>query len=462
MQVITPTANWYGLFLAVCTICWMSWVPVGTRYRDVGSGFLLGSTFLFRQLSGVLLAMGALVFLLLERPRSEERGGRELARAVIVVVGMGLGAYLAHATDALGWTLFGIWPFPVLVLAWRQTAARNKELAATASGLLLGAAIAAMPLVIYHAVHGSVGAWLSDTVGAATSLPRLAFMKLPGYALMMILAGRGLVFGGLAERLNGLLWLTLLVLAAALGVTFLRVVLRRSADTVMHPLPVIALFYSIVSVHYQITLYLFYAAGLSLSALLWQFTGRGKALRATALLCASVVAAIAVYYQAGMPLSRGLKGTVAGERLPVGTRLELDRAGIYVEREDAVRFKRVVDFIQSETGPSDTIFALPGESELYFLANRTNPFKFFNTALGIRSSAGLDSTIWVLKCRPPKLIFYNPEDKYNTAASARIAAFVRATYDSLTPLPPFQVFRRRNTVVGDVGTQAACHVPGSV
>ncbi|MGH7498442.1 MAG: hypothetical protein ACREL3_06275 [Gemmatimonadales bacterium] len=462
VQVISPTANWYCLFLAVCTICWLSWVPMGVRYRDAGTGFLLGATFLFRQLSGVLLAMGVLVFLLLEWPRSEEKGGRGLARAMIVVTGVGLAAYLAQGTDAVGWTLFGIWPFPLLVLAWRRTAARNRELAATAAALLLGAAASALPLIVYHTAHGSVGAWLADTFGAATSLPRLEFMKLPGYALTMILAGRGLGFGNAVERLNGFFWLTLLMLAAALGVTFLRVVLRGSADAVMHPLPVIGLFYSIVSVHYQITLYLFYTTGLCLSALLWQTTNRGKALRATALLSAAVLAAIAVYFQAGMPLSRGLKGTVAGERRPVATRLELDRAGIYVETEDAVRYKRVVDFIRAETEPSDTIFALPSEAELYFLAKRTNPFKFFNTALGIRSDADLDSTIQILKCRPPKLIFYNPEDKYNTAASTRIAAIVRATYDSLTPLPPFQVFRRRNAAAVAAGAQAACRAPGSV
>src|SRR5215213_2289893 len=67
IQFLNPTANWYTLFLAVLTVAWLSWSPAGPVSRDVVTGLLVGSTFLFRQLSGVFLASGVLVFLLLER-----------------------------------------------------------------------------------------------------------------------------------------------------------------------------------------------------------------------------------------------------------------------------------------------------------------------------------------------------------------------------------------------------------
>jgi hypothetical protein len=300
---------------------------------------------------------------------------------------------------------------------------------------------------------------MGDILGAAVSLPRLDFVKRPGYLIMAVDAIRGLLFGGVAERLNGIFWIGVLLLTALLGVTSLRSLVDRSAPANVHPLPVVALFYALVSVHYQVPIYLFCAAGLSLTALLWLATEPGRASRAPALWSAAILAVIAVYYQAAMPLSRGLEGIVAGERRPV-TRLQLPRAGLYVDPDDATRYSRLVRFIQQETLPGDTILALPSRAELYFLAKRTNPFRFYNAALGIRSSADLDSVLQVVRCRPPKLVFYDSSDKYNTAASARVGEFVRARYETLPPLPPFQVFRRRPTSSSSGGDRAACDHPG--
>jgi 4-amino-4-deoxy-L-arabinose transferase-like glycosyltransferase len=70
IQFLNPTANWYALFCTVVTIAWLSWSQAGRASRDVVTGMLLGTTFLFRQLSCVFLASGVLVFLLLENPRS--------------------------------------------------------------------------------------------------------------------------------------------------------------------------------------------------------------------------------------------------------------------------------------------------------------------------------------------------------------------------------------------------------
>jgi hypothetical protein len=116
----------------------------------------------------------------------------------------------------------------------------------------------------------------------------------------------------------------------------------------------------------------------------------------------------------------------------------------------------VIELTQQETRPGDTIFVLPTNAELYYLSRRTNPFRFYNTALGIRSSADLDSAIHMLKCQPPKLVFYDPEDKYNTPASERIAAFVQGRYQRLASIPPFQVFRRMSDRSPDNGGEPSC------
>jgi hypothetical protein len=448
VQFLNPTANWYCLFIATATIGWLRWVPAGSVRRDVGSGFLVASTFLFRQPSGVLLGMGVVVFLLLQWPHPPgENGehGRGLAHAVLLVIGAGLAVYLARTTDGVGWILLGMWPFPILLHAWRRTAAPNKELFRTLCTLTIGAAIAVAPLITYHLVHGSLGVWIADVFGAAVSLPSLPFLERPGYLLMVMLACRGLAFGGAAERINAVFWLGLLLVTALLGIALLRVLARRPPGSHLHPLPVVALFYAVVSVHYQIPIYLFYTAGLSLAALLWCNTGGTNATRAPVLWSTAVLSVVAVYYQAAMPASRGLQGIVAGERRASATPLRLARAGLYVEREDAARYHRIIEFIEQQTQPGDTILALPSDAELYFLADRRNPFRFYNTALGVRSSGQLDAALLTLKCHPPKLVFYRAIDKYNTVASERMISLIHKSYESLTPLPPFEVFRRTRT-----------------
>ncbi len=132
-----------------------------------------------------------------------------------------------------------------------------------------------------------------------------------------------------------------------------------------------------------------------------------------------------------------------GERRFPATPLPSPVAGIYVDAADAQLYQSLLRLIERETQPGDTIFVLPTNAELYFLGRRVNPFRFYNTAVGISSAAALDSVLQVIRCRPPKLVLYDPSDKYNTAASLRIAGALGARYEKLAPVPPFEVFRAR-------------------
>jgi hypothetical protein len=442
VQFLNPTANWYSLFLTVSTIAWLSWSPPSLRGRHLLTGVLVGTTFLFRQLSGVFLAIGVLVFVLLERREGLVDARRDLARALLVVIAIVLITYLLRITEPVGWVLLGVWPLPILFHAWRRTTMPNRELASILLILLLGALISALPLLAYHVAHGSVPDWLGDTFAAALTLPALDFMKRPGYLMMGILAWRGAHSGDVAGRLNAAFWVVLLFLSAVLGMLLLYALVRRPAAWSIHPLPIIASFYTLVSLHYQLPIYLYYTVGLTLAAVLWLTTRSSGLSRVAALSTAVFLTAVGLYYHAGMPLSRHLQGVVAGERRFPSTPLQSAVAGIYVDAKDAAVYNELLALTESESLPGDTIFALPTNAELYFLSRRTNPFKFYNTALGIRSSADLDSAIHTLRCAPPKLVFYDSQDKYNTPASAQIAAFLQARYQRLTTIPPFQVFRR--------------------
>jgi ABC-type multidrug transport system fused ATPase/permease subunit len=456
VQFLNPTANWYCLFLTLATIGWLTWVPRGHPGRYLVTGVLLGTSFLFRQLSGVFLAIGVLVFLLLERAEPSREGRRDFARVMLLVFGIGLASYVLRNTDPVGWILLGVWPLPILFYAWRRTTMPNRELASMWLMLLLGALASALPLVVYHVANESVRDWLGDAFGAAASLPNLDFMRRPGYLMMAIMTWRGIQSGDVATRLNAIFWLVVLLLAAVLGVLLLRALGRASNGSSIHPLPVVASFYALVALHYQLSIYLFYTVGLTLAAVLW-LTAQSRTLSRSLTQCAAAfLLAVGLYYQAGMPLNRHLQGVVAGERRFPGAILQSSVAGIYVDTADAALYQKLLQLTEQETQPGDTIFALPTNAELYFLSRRTNPFRFYNTALGLRSAADLKAALHVLTCTPPKLVFYNPHDKYNTPGSAQLAALIEARYERLAVVPPFQVFRRSIDRSLDIPDDGAC------
>jgi len=460
VQFLNPTPNWYTLFLAVATIAWLSWNPIGLRWRHIVTGFLLGTTFLFRQLSGVFLASGVLVFLLLEKPRNGASGGRRLARAMLAVIGMGSAWYILRVTDPVGWVLFGVWPLAVVLLAWLRTRRSDREVLALLGDLSLGGLISASPLLTYHLAQGALGDWFRDTFVAAMSLPSLGFMDRPGYLMMGILAWRGFHSGDLDRLINAGLYTCLLLISALLGVLLFRALVRGSRSSI-HPLPVIATFYALVSLHYQLPIYLSYTVGLSLAAVLLLTAASNASTRGVAVAVSTVIAGVALYYHAGMPLTRHLQGTVAGERRFPATPLPSPVAGIYVDTADAQLYQSLLRLIDRETQPGDTIFALPTNAELYFLGRRTNPFRFYNTAVGIRSSADLDSVLQVIRCHPPKLVFYDPTDKYNTPASVRIAGSLETRYEKFARIPPFEVFRARSDSLAVMEENHGCQSPGA-
>jgi hypothetical protein len=181
---------------------------------------------------------------------------------------------------------------------------------------------------------------------------------------------------------------------------------------------------------------------LSLTAVLLLTAEAKSRTRWLTMAVSTVIAVVALYYQAAMPVTRLLKDIVAGERRFPTTPLPSPVAGIYVDSAEAKLYQSLVRLIDRETEPGDTIFAFPMDAELYFLSRRTNPFRFYNTALGIRSSTDLDSVLRLIRCNPPKLVFSNSEDKYNTRASAQIAALVERNFQRVATIPPFLVFRR--------------------
>jgi hypothetical protein len=122
-----------------------------------------------------------------------------------------------------------------------------------------------------------------------------------------------------------------------------------------------------------------------------------------------------------------------------------ERSALRVDVRDCERYHRLVDVIAKEVPPGRPMFAVPSDAELYFLANRPNPFRFFNTALGVLDAHDLTQVLTTLVDDPPVIVTFRPDDKYNTAASQRIAQHVRGAYDLLETVDGVEVYRLRAT-----------------
>ena len=441
VQFLDPTAHWYALFLVIALAGVLQGMKPGARWRLEAIGALVMTTVLYRQLSGVFVAMAALTFLLIEQARVDEsvpgpRGGSPwLGRALVIVMLLGLVGYLLRSTDQVGWLLFGIWPVLVLLWTLRATTMPTVEVVGAMTRMASGGAVAAFPLLAYHAAHGSLGAWYDDVVVTALSFPRMPFFDTMSYGSHLASAIGSILHGGVTGAVNGLLWVMLTLVAATTGA----ILIRRLAvgPRVLSPLPILAVFYGVVSVHYQIPIYLTYTAGLSLVALLWLGHGRTPVALGTV-----AVAGLALWFHAGQPLSRGIGGLTDGVRIPVEEENDLPRVGLRIERSDVELYREVLAVIEREAPPGSAIFAVPSHAELYFLGVRRNPFRFFNTALGVRTPEELDQVLATIDREPPALVFHDAADKYNTAASHAIMQQVEATYEPLPPIGPFRVFRR--------------------
>jgi len=451
LQFLDPTAHWYCLFLVVLLAAVLHIAPRTARWRLDAIGAIVMTIVLFRQLSGVLVAMGALTWLLLEpgddgdtRPdvatRPTSRASRPwVARATIAIMLVGLGGYLARSTDAVGWLLFGIWPVLVLLQAVRLTETPNGRVLRMLPALARGGIVAALPLVAYHLANGSLGAWYHDALETALGFPRMPFFDAISYADLLAEAWRSLATGEPAPLLNGAYWLVLPFVAAVVGV---RMLMRLGDDRgpreagAPPALPILAVFYGVVSVHYQIPIYLAYTVGLSLAALICLTRGSRAATAATAAL-----AAIAVVYHAGQPLSRGVTGATRGERVALVESDAVPRIGVRIEPSDVQLYETLLGLIERDVPPSGSILAIPSRAELYFLSGRRNPFWFYNSALGVTTERELEAVLAGLERDPPGLVFYDRRDKYNTPASRAIMERVAATYEPLPGVGPFEIYR---------------------
>jgi hypothetical protein len=440
IQFLNPTAHWYCLALVILLIAALRTGPQSAG-QLLAAGLLIGAIALFRQLTGFLAGLGGLTFILWQMG---ERGthGREalVGRALAIGMAAALSLYLLLKTDISGIVLFGIWPLALLALLAMRPQAHNRDVARIVATIATGVAISTLPLVAYHVWHGSIRAWADDMGPAAVALTRMDFFERSNFgALVAYAAGQIATARDLPSIINGLYWAVLPLLAAVNGMVVVRM-LRRGRIDRNAPLPIMSVFYAVVSVHFQIPLYLYYSVGLSLASLLWLAPHVSPTVARASIAVALLLAATGVYFQAGQPASRGITGILRGERARGFGEAPLPHSSLRIDPEDARRYRAVVELICRTVPAGDAIFALPSNAELYFLSQRRNAFRFYNTALGVRSDEDLAAVERTLRDHPPRLVTFNREDKYNTPRSWQIMESVKRRYVLLGRFEPFDVY----------------------
>lgn len=441
VQFLNPTANWYALFATVLLIAVTVWMPREARWRYAILGALVMTVFMLRQLTGAFVAIGLVTYLLTEEEHRSTFSKPVLARAVLALSAIILGVYLFKNASPLSLLLFGVWPIALIVAAWGNCIMSDRAVLRMVGHLTLGALLALAPLVIYHLSHGSLMTWIDDTIVTVFRLVSLPFIDKASYfhwpLIMASLSMDGLP---LHSIVNGVFWMALLLAPPILGWITVKQSLNGTAAPILAHM---AVFFALVSVHYEIAHYLFYSVALVQCGLLAVSSAWSKRAQ-TIMACATLLlAGIGLWSHAGQPLTRGLIGQVAGERTAVQKDALDYRVGLRVAPQEHDFYRWLVPLIAKNSQPNDSILALPVNPELYFMTGRRNPTRFFNSALGLRNPAEVQVLLSTLVVDPPALVIFNSGDKYVTPAALEVMDKVRSIYTAIASRDGIEVYVRR-------------------
>ncbi len=435
IQFLNPSANWYALFVCILTIAVAARIDVSDRGGLVLLGFLLGLCFFTRQLSGVILTIGTLTWLMLRLAATD--GQKAFAGRVFgAFLAAGLGAYLLSKASATALLLVGIWPLWLGGLAILRVDIRAAALARMLGWLLAGAIVAALPLVVLHVANGAFLAWLYDIFVVALLIHGQDFVAQEDYSYLFVSALATLAAPpSAAAALSSLGWIAVLLTFPLAGYACVRHARDADHAAEIHPLAVIAPFWAVVAVHYQIPIYLFFALPVVLPALLL-LAPRRPVTVAILLLCVW-----GTWFQAAQPLSRGYLGAIEGRRVELGPPAKLPRVSLRIEPRDEEIFQAVIDYIEVEARPGEPLMTLPMEPELNFMTGRKSPVRYYGTPLGLTDAADVDATIERLAASAPLFVVHRREDKYLTPLSARLLERVRASSPAPVAIGPFDLYR---------------------
>ena len=452
LQYFNPNQHWYCLFWTIVLAWFLTTRTENGPRRFWVTGFLVFVIYMFRQVTGILTAVGALSFLLYDAWEEEGETARSSQPALFcrILIGLMLGGmifYIGRMGDRLGILFLGIWP--LIVLGWMALRVRlpNGRVWEIVKYFLLGGSAALLPEILYQLLFGNLGSWLDDTFLRMVHYAQADFFKKQMLFIHIKAAVSALdPFAGGIAWVNGLFWLGIFGAYLWVGAETVKNLFARGRSRAggrsIPPLPFLSVFYAVVSLQYLIPHYIHET--LPLVALAWGW-GRGERSPQGKWAVVAVYAffcfwGAAVY--AGRPVPRSIdeilrtppkKLTYAGGRLPF--------TSLWIEEEDIEVYSQMLQLIQRETRPEDVIFAVPYEAQFYFLSGRRNPFPFTIFSHGVQNEGELQAVIRSVNEHPPALIINAPSDKRQDRFSEEFIETIQGRYALLADVGMFEIYR---------------------
>jgi len=429
-----PSANWHALatFFLMCLMLEKS--APGSTIRLFLMGAILGLCFFTRQLNGVFLALG-LICVLLAEARDADHGGRGPALLFGGIASLGLLAYVASKQQIFGLLWGGIWPLALLVLVTLR-ARMTWGTAARICGLVIaGFAVAGLPLAAIALYQGSFAFWVSDIFWTALLINGQDFITQQSLLNVIMLGWENITMGaGVARAFSGAAWIAIVASVPLLGAM---AVLHFFRTQSLQAPVILAVFWAVNALHYQIPIYLFFTLPAVFFALIVMRPANGMA---AALI---VLSGYAVLFQAGQPLERGLTGTVAGIRAPANELTTLPRVGLRIQPADAAIYHDVINAIEQTAGPDEPLMTLPMDPELNFMTARKAPVRYYSAPLGLLTLDDVNQTVETLEDAAPLFVVHRRQDKYSTDLSALLLEQVQDRSDPPLSVGPFDLYRFR-------------------
>ena len=445
LQYFNPAAHWYCHILFVALIGVLHWTRPFSFGRMLILGYLIGTIFFSRQLTGVIGGIGLLTYLLLESSTSKDVSKQDLifSRLLLTLMGVGLTFYFFTHASLSDFLLFGLCPITFILLAGFYTTCNNRETFRIVWQLSFGAFFSLLPLLVYHLINNSISPWMFDTIFRAIHLSQLPVFFQREYGQLVSISLYTLLnVNGVNSLINGSYLFLLSIMSLLNGGLLLWTFVKKRKEGVREcipsALPLLAMFYAVVSIVYPILIYLHLTVGLSLLGVLWQtYANRARIFGLTVAVFLSIVA---IYFHAGQPRGQSWDSFMQGEKVATAFVPGLEKFGLEIGIAEGETYSELVGFIKQETNHTDTIFVFPNNPEIYFLADRPNPFRFYYLPSGVPNEKEGHAFIQSLKKSPPTLIVFNSGDIHNTDVSVQIAEYVREAYLPIKQIGEFEMF----------------------
>lgn len=445
LQYMNPAAHWYCHVLFIALIGVLHWTRPFSMGRMLLLGFLIGTIFLSRQLTGVIGGIGLLTYLLMESSTSKDVSSQDLlfSRLLLSLMGVGLLFYFMSYASLIDFLLFGLCPIAFIGLVLFFTTCNNGDAFRIVWQLSLGAFFSLLPLLVYHLMNNSIAPWMFDMIFRAIHLSQLpVFFQREYGQLVGISLSTLLNVSGVNSLINGSYLLLLSMMSFLNGGlllwTFLKKRQEGSPKFIPSALPLLAMFYAVVSIVYPTLIYLYLTVGLSLLGVLWQ-TYANRA-RVFGLMLAGFLSIVAIHFHAGQPRGQSWAKFMEGENVAIASVPELEKFGLEIGLVEGETYSQLVSFIKQKTNQTDPIFVFPNNPEIYFLTDRPNPFPFYYFPSGVPNEKEGHVFIQSLEKAPPTLIIFNSGDINNTDVSVQIAEYVREAYLPIKQIGEFEIF----------------------